>query len=309
MAEPKLDQDMLDGEALRRKLENELPHSKKEVKFISAYVTQSAVEWLCKNIPASIQGQIVCRLLPSDILSGASQLSALKTALDKGFKVYCLHSLHAKIYSIDDLIIYAGSANLTNNGLKIYGQGNLEASVQIAANKNNLDFIGNIMSSATQLDEDTLKKMQACIDLKEGDIFFDRWPEGVLHEDEGIWVRDFFWSQPGANRLSQEHIHDLEIMGIDNVDMDHAVLKRQVSNVRCIRWLIKTLKDAENNELFFGTLTQELHDDLKDDPTPYRKDVKTLIQNMLSYCEIYLADKIEITRPNYSQKIRLLMTR
>lgn len=309
MAEAKLDQDMLDGNALRKRLEGELPHSRKSIKFISAYITQSGVEWLCKNIPDKIEGKIVCRLLPSDVLSGASQLSALKTALDNGFKIYCLHSLHAKIYSIDDLTIYAGSANLTSNGLKIYGQGNLEASVQISASKNNLDFIQNIMVSATQLDEEALKKMQACIDLKEEDIFFDRWPDGVLHEDEGIWVRDFFWSQPGANQISQEHIHDLEIMGIDTLDLEFPILQKQVANVRCIRWLIKILKESENNELFFGSLTQALHDDLKDDPTPYRKDVKSLVQNMLTYCEVYMRDRIEITRPNYSQKIRLLMTR
>jgi hypothetical protein len=94
-------------------------------------------------------------------------------------------------------------------------------------------------------------------------------------------------------------------MGIDTLHVEHSILKKQVANVRCIRWLIETLQESQNQELYFGCLTQALHDDLKDDPAPYRKDVKTLVQNMLSYCEIYLQDKIEITRPNYSQKIKL----
>jgi len=307
MAESKIDPDILDGDALRVRLERELSQVTKSVKFISAYITQSGIDWLDTNSPQNADVQIVCRLLPSDVLSGASQLSALKTALEKGYKVACLHSLHAKIYCLDDAKIYAGSANFTNNGLKIYGDGNLEANVQVSANKSNLTFIENIIASATMLHEETLKKMQSCIDLREEQIFFDRWPEGVLQEKEGIWVRDFFWGAPGADQISREHIHDLEIMGLDSLNHDFSVLKTQVANVRCIRWLLNILKEAENNEMYFGALTQLLHDQLKDDPAPYRKDVKMLLQNMLSYCELYLTDKVEITRPNHSQKIRLLV--
>lgn len=307
VAETKIDSDLLDGDALRVRLEQEISLATKSIQFISAYVTQSGVEWLEKYVQKGVSVEIICRLLPSDISLGSSQLSALKTALDKGYKVSRLHSLHAKIYCLDDSKIYAGSSNFTNNGLKIYGEGNLEASVQVTANKANLAFIENITISATPIDEETLKRMQSCIDLKESEIFLDRWPEGVLHEEEGIWVRDFFWDAPGSNRLSREHIHDLEIMGLDSLNYDLDVIKKQVTNVRCIRWLINILKESEGNEMYFGALTQALHDQLKDDPSPYRKDVKTLLQNMLSYCELYLSDKIEITRPNYSQRVRLLV--
>lgn len=306
--ETKFNPDILDGDALRLRLEGELSQVKSSVKFISAYITQSGIDWLYKNAPSDVDTQIVCRLLPSDVLSGASQLSALKTALDKGFKIACLHSLHAKIYCLDDAKIYAGSANFTNNGLKIYGDGNLEANVQVAANKSNLAFIENIISSATSLDAEALKRMQSCLDLKEDQNFFDRWPEGVLQEEEGIWVRDFFWGSPDADPTSPEHIHDLEIMGLDSVSHNEPALKKQISNVRCIRWLLSVLKKADNNELYFGALTQEIHNQLKDDPVPYRKDVKTLLQNMLTYCELYIADTIEIYRPNHSQLIKLLVT-
>lgn len=307
MTEFKINPDIFDGDALRMQLEHELSQVTKSVKFMSAYITQSGIDWLDKSLLQNADVQIVCRLLPSDVLSGASQLSALKTALEKGYKVSCLHSLHAKIYCLDDSKIYAGSANFTNNGLRVYGEGNLEANVQVAANKSNLAFINNIITSATALSEETLKKMQSCIDLKEEQIFFDRWPEGILQEEEGIWVRDFFWGTPSVDQISREHIHDLEIMGLDSLNHDFSVLKKQVANVRCIRWLMDVLKEAENNEMYFGALTQALHDQLKDDPAPYRKDIKTLLQNMLSYCKLYLADKIEITRPNHSQRIRLLV--
>ncbi len=302
----KNEEDLIDGDKLRQKLEFALPHAKKTVAFISAYITQTAIDWFCNLLPPCIEVRVICRLLPSDVLSGSSQLSALSTALEKGIRVSCLHSLHAKIYAIDDEIIYVGSANLTNNGLKIYGVGNLEASIKINASQPNLAFIDNICVSSTELDEEILKKMQSCIDLKESKIFFDKWPEGVLKEEEGIWVRDFFWTQPGTDENSLEQIHDFELLGIESFDSTKEALKLQVLKARCVRWLIGKLEVASENELYFGTLTKILHDELKDDPSPYRKDIKSLLQNMLAYCEEYLKTEIEITKPSHSQKIKLL---
>lgn len=302
----KLNDDLLSGDELREKLELSLPQAKSDIVFISAYITQTAIDWFCNLLPSGVQAHIVCRLLPSDVLSGASQLSALKTALEKGIKVSCLHSLHAKIYSIDSQTIFVGSANLTNNGLKIYGSGNLEACAQVPANEMNLNFIQNIMKSSTYVDEETIQNMQGCIDLKESDVFFDRWPEGVLKEEEGIWVRDFFWARPRVNENNLEQIHDYELLGIAPPNGDEDILKEQVLKTRCVRWLTQKLEAEPENELYFGTLTKILHNELKDDPAPYRKDIKSLLQNLLAYCNEYLEGEIEITTPRYSQKIKLL---
>ena len=297
---------LLDGDSLREELESVLPNTKQKAIFISAYITQSGVDWFCKYTPKKPDRWIICRLLPSDILSGSTHLSALKTALSLGVKVSCLHSLHAKIYAIDDEIIYVGSANLTNNGLKIYGTGNLEASHKINASQSSLSFIENICTSSTELDEEILNNMQSCVDLKESKIFFDKWPEGVLKEEEGIWVRDFFWALPRASESSIEQIHDFELLGIESLDSTEDIMKEQVLKARCVRWLFGKLEVEPENELYFGTLTKIMHDELKDDPAPYRKDVKSLLQNLLAYGELYLRDIIEITTPRYSQKIKLI---
>jgi len=301
----KSDESILDGEKLRQKLETDLPQAKRQIIFISAYVTQNAIDWLNKLVPEGVDTHVVCRLLPSDILSGATQLSALRTALNKDIKVSCLHSLHAKIFAIDRETIYVGSANLTNNGLKIYGTGNLEACTKVPVNNLNLNFIQNILNSATQLDEEIIQNMQGCIDLKETTIFLDHWPEGVLKEDEGIWVRDFFWTRQGGNESSLEQIHDFELLGVESFDSTKDILKEQLLKSRCIRWLIEKLEIEPESELYFGTLTKILHDELKDDPAPYRKDVKSLLQNLLSYASAYLSEIIEVSTPRHSQKIKL----
>ncbi len=300
------EESILDGGKLRHKLESALPQARSRITFISAYVTQSAIDWLSGFKPKNVDAYIVCRLLPSDVLSGATQLSALIAALNKGIKVFCLHSLHAKIFAIDNETIYVGSANLTNNGLKIYGTGNLEACIKVPGNNLNLKFIQNILDSATSLDEESIRKMQDCIDSKATAISHDQWPEGVIKENEGIWVRDFFWTHSEKNKNNPELSHDLELLGLGSINNIQDILKENVLKTRCIKWLIKKLETEPGHELYFGSLSNILHDELKDDPIPYRKDVKSLLHNLLSYAVVYLPEIIEVSTPRHSQKIRLI---
>ena len=53
-------------------------------------------------------------------------------------------------------------------------------------------------------------------------------------------------------------------------------------------------------------LTAYLHDSLIDDPKPYRKTVKSLVQNIFSYVEEFGGNHMEVTRPKFTQLIRIL---
>lgn len=298
---------ILDGDKLREKLEAILPGAQRKVVFISAYITQPGFDWFDEHTPTNIDKHIICRLLPSDVIFGSTHLSALKAALEAGIKVSCLHSLHAKIYSIDDETIFIGSANLTKNGLKIHGAGNLEACLKTTMSPENSEFIANIIKSSSPLRLETIESMQGFIDNQKSNVDIDEWPESILAENEGIWVHDFFWTLPEAILDSLERKHDCEILGINSLTIDQNALRQKVRHSRCVRWLIKVLKQSPEQELYFGNLSQILHDELKDDPSPYRKDIKGLLQNLLAYCEQYLPDEIEVTRPNYSQRVKLLM--
>lgn len=296
---------LIDGEVLKKQLETIIPTAKIKLTVISAYITQGGIEWLKRLAPANLTVHIVCRLTPSDVMTGATNISALLEALDAGWKVSCLHSLHAKIYSIDGIAIYAGSANLTSNGLRIYGVGNIEACMTVSATKENIDFIESIEQAASPLNEEILNRMQACIEHKEPPIYSDEWPKDILIEEEGIWVRDTFWDDPYINDLTQEKLHDLEIIGIDSFSVHSDLIEKRLLRTRLIRWLKNQLEHEPHQELYFGSLTAALHDEIRDDPAPYRKDIKTLVQNLLKYCEKYLVKDFEISRPNYSQRIKL----
>jgi len=301
---------LIDGEQLKVVLEESIGRCENKLVFISAYITQTAIDWLERYVSSDVDVHLVCRLQPSDIINGATQISALMTALEKGWAVSCLHSLHAKIYSIDDKEIYVGSANLTSNGLKIYGTGNLEACSNVIANEDNLRFITNIEKSSNKLNQDILQKMEDCVANKVSSIHLDKWPEGTLPKYEGIWVHDFFWFNPKAQTpQGNEKFHDLDLIGIELLDPQNKKTGEKILMSRCIQWLISKLEEQPEAELYFGSLTKLLHDELKDDPSPYRKDVKSLVQNLLSYCQMFLQDEIDISQPNHSQRVKLINIR
>jgi len=299
--------DLLKSDTLKKELEVLLPSACRTVQIVSAYVTSPAMDWFGGLINKGVSTALVCRLNPKDVVSGATSLPALKRALELGWDVYCLHSLHAKIYCIDDSHLFVGSNNFTGNGLKIFGSGNLEACVKAPASPDNLDFINEIISSSIKIDLLTLEKMQKfCDESNYGDaVEVGSWPEEVLEADDGIWVQDFFWLNPVYRSQSEELTHDLDLLGLEDLSVS-AYSKERVLRSRCVQWLISLLMDAPKNELYFGAITQALHSDMKDDPSPYRKEIKGLLQNLLTYAQLFLQSEIEISRPNYSQKVRLI---
>ena len=69
-------------------------------------------------------------------------------------------------------------------------------------------------------------------------------------------------------------------------------------------WLLNTLKE-NNGCLYFGELSEKLHNAVVSDPKPYRRDIKQMLANLLSLIEQLNLEDIIIDRPNYSQRIML----
>lgn len=70
-------------------------------------------------------------------------------------------------------------------------------------------------------------------------------------------------------------------------------------------WLLETLK-KNGGCMYFGALSEKLHNALVSDPKPYRRDVKQMLTNLLSLCNQLGMEEIVIDRPNYSQRVKLI---
>ena len=89
-------------------------------------------------------------------------------------------------------------------------------------------------------------------------------------------------------------------------DGDKSEIKEAFRWSKAYLWLLNTVKDS-GGYMYFGALSEKLHNALVSDPKPYRKDVKVILSNLLSMIEVLEMEEITIDRPNYSQRVSLVV--
>ena len=246
------------------------------------------MSWLSSTVGPQTNVHLVLRGRPDDFLAKSSDLTALKKALDLGWKVGIINSLHAKIYLIDSSTLFVGSANFTKSGLKLFGLGNIEVCHEGKPSEKDTEFVRLISKSSTILTEDAIALMEKHLsslptNTKKRKTF--AWPEDVLKINlENVYVSDFLFDH------KNDDFEEAQALFMDSL---------------AFRWLIKQLKE-ENGCLYFGNLSKRLHSSLVDNPTPYRSEVKSLLQSLLEQVEIYCQKDVIIDRPSHSQRVRLI---
>jgi len=305
--------EIFSGKNLKGVILDEHKNAKNETLIISAYITEPAIDLIISAGSSRSRVSLFSRVSPHDVLSGATSIDALKKAYNQGFKVFKIEHLHAKMYVFDHERIYLSSANFTSNGLSLHGSGNLEVATRVESSKNNLTFIDEILSAAHELDIEDLDKMAAFIEQQKmnaenvPDISSLDWPEEVWMPDATLFVSDLFWSDPRKELLLSDDSskHDFALLNVKDFSELEANTHALYSS-KPVKWLVRELKDSKDNSASYGYLSKRLHDTLADDPAPYRKTVKELLSNILSYSKVYLKDRIEINRPNHSQVVSLI---
>ena len=129
-----------------------------------------------------------------------------------------------------------------------------------------------------------------------------------------LWVHNFPWSKieillKDHKKKDQDIVHDLELFGVTNTDTKdlEKEIKENFLKSKIFNWLITRLKKAENQEIYFGSLSSIIHNSLLDDPKPFRQDVKKLQANLYSYIEYFKLKNIKIEIPKIkSERIKLI---
>jgi len=219
--------------------------------------------------------------------------------------------LHAKVILSDQQAVFIGSANLTRRGLGLAGtSGNLELGVRTTACATDLIEIEALFASSVRVTPDLFEEISACVEAARVSPEIPAYPARVrvlLRPNvEGLWVRDLFWSATPIEGLhaDDDYVHDVQLIGLSPEDLTLSSGARRFCEMDSVAWLIQHLR-KNDGELYFGQLATLLHEALLEDPKPYRKDVKTLLSNLLAWCSHVLPETILVDAPNYSQRVRL----
>jgi hypothetical protein len=298
---------LISNQELTLKLESHMPKAL-EINIISAFITKPAYSWLCNltqfNTPKIT---LVGRFLPKDFIDGASNIEAIRLSLISGYSVKALSNLHAKIFQIDNDMIYTGSANMTGKGLALIEKSNLEACTKVAPTDASKLFITKIINSSIELTLEHLDRMQKFIDgftQSDNVEIPENWPEDIISKTTELFVSDFPLSKP--DETCDEYLINsaLEFAVIEGNKTDFYYAQSLFKSSKAYNWLKTILVEhTGERDLGFGQISRILHDALADDPAPYRRDIKDIQTNFYKYLRFYAQDEIEVYVPGRRSQV------
>ena len=285
-------------------IKKELKSALSSVQIITAYCKESSFMHLNRYINDEVkEKRLLVRFRMDDILKGSTDFSILKCGIEAGWRVYIRFDLHAKTYIVDNKRGLVGSANTTNSGLGIGKSGNMEMATLVDIEPKDIEKINKLFDDAILMDDTLLKKLKSQIDAveKSGQKENHSWDASITTMFNPHIDTLFSYELPEDYTLRNgEYFSFLDETYDGNIDK----FKESFRWSNVYLWLLTTLK-GNDGSLYFGTLTEKLHNTLVSDPKPYRRDVKQMLANLLRLIDELNMEEIVIDRPNYSQRVSI----
>lgn len=299
--------------ALRDRLKKLRLGSSKRAIVCSAFCRAEAFEEICCDYGTTLPDQrLLVRWRLGDLVYGASDVATYYVAKEYGWSCYLNLDLHAKCFVFDDNCLIT-SANMTESGFPAGAGGNIEMGLVGLVDERLCGWIEETFRNSVLLNDDIVNQITRDVqDAREaglkGEATYSADTLGMFYSGVGegeMFTWDFPWCQSPKelgdhsyaleNRRDSEH--DLLLFRLGR-PLDREELRNGFLRSKCWRWLIVSL----HGERYFGELARKLHEDLADDPAPFRKDVKILLHNLLEWALALVPDLIGVDRPNYSQR-------
>ena len=288
-------------------VKRELKNASSSVQIITAYCKKSSFVHLDSYINDEVkEKRLLVRFRMDDILRGSTDFSIVECGMKTGWKVYIRFDLHAKTYIVDNKRGLIGSANTTNSGLSIGKSGNMEMATLVDIEPKDIEKINRLFDDAILMDNALLSTLKSQIDAVEVSRQNERrsWDASITTMFNPRIDTLFSYELPEDFTLRNgEYFSFLD----EKYDGDIEKFKDSFRWSNAYLWLLTALKE-NGGCLFFGALTEKLHNTLISDPKPYRRDVKQMLANFLRLIDELDMEEIVIDRPNYSQRVSLKIT-
>lgn len=298
------------SESIKNQLATEFQNTNKDLQIITAYCKLDGLKFVDENLPTKdIPKKLMVRFRMHDILLGATDLNIYEYCKMNNWQMYIRFDLHAKTFIFDRKRLIIGSANLTSNGIGLSENHNLELAMLAEIRSEELIRIENMFKQAVPMNDGLYALLTEQInnfDITTGSTHAV-WSDNILN----MFVPDitpmFTQDMPPCNSPSTVTTAYLDMLGLVDGYYAQEELKERFLNSKAYRWLKYVLNLKENKEIYFGELSAKLHDDLINDPKPYRKEVKDLLAYLLNWVVELGIEEVKIDRPNCSQRVRLFV--
>ena len=295
---------LLFSQEILNAVNEELRIAKDSVQIISAYCKENAIKQLNSFISDTVQEKrIMVRFRLDDILKGSTDFSIIEFCQQCGWKVYIRFDLHVKTYIVDGKRGFVGSANATNSGLSLGSHGNVEIGTLVDIDAVDMEKVEALYEDAIFVTDSIYEKLRAQYQM------ISTYEQGKQY----VWNQEIYeLFAPKVKTLFSYELPEKDefnageyVTFLDTIySEDSTLVKETFRWSNAYLWLLNVLKENDGC-MYFGALTEKLHNALVSDPKPYRRDVKQLLANLLSLIEILQMKEVVVDRPNYSQRVRL----
>lgn len=318
---------LLDAGTFRERLENSLAHAENSVSVLSAYLTKPGFDWLARWVPKDVGVTLGLRWRLADLVFGASSAEVFRLAAARGWPFLVNQQLHAKVWLIDDRLVFLGSANATAPGLALGAAANLEYGVEIAACSSDVLAIEKLLDDLNRVTPELFERLSSIVREVEG-AALGEWPEEIARllgagaRKQPLFVAECLFSRgsdvnvllSGGAPVGAAVRHVLSVLGLSEGALSEVtdwrgVLGNAFTRTAIFAWLIDILHSTARAEAFFGELTRALHDSLVDDPRPYRSDVKRLVGNLLGWIQALRIPGLVVDQPSHSKRVSSIASR
>ena len=295
---------LISGELLKC-ISDELGAVTESTLIISAFCKVSMIKHFdaCITNPG-IDKTLIVRFRPEDIVSGASDLELYPYCKDNGWKLFFRLDLHAKTYVFDNFKCIIGSANATGKGMKLNGTGNYEMAAAFQLDAKDKNVLRNLLVGSVEMNDSIYNEMGEFINKsKSVNPKTLTWPDSIselFHSDYSVLFSEDF---PSCSHPADAENDDLIFLNLGKSALESELVSAFTQS-KCYLWLLNTVRKSPKKELSFGALSQYLHSAILNEPKPYRKDVKILLSNLITWVIDLKINELILERPRYSQCVK-----
>ena len=260
-------------------IENTTQNTKKTIVIYSAFVKCNALAWLEKFINSSLSVKIISRWQPQDLAFGASDLEAYNICKRNNWSFGVDLSLHSKAFIFDSKTVLLGSANLTDRGLSISRDGNLEMGTIIKPTIADLKRLSSLENNVLWLNDQIYNEFK--VDLLAINTIKPKIPKWndflnarLEPKIEFLWINELLHSPPNSfewinlNEPNQNHDFELLNLTVDAIKNRTNIQDAFISS-RVYRWFkYQLITKNESEYTNFGWLSSKMHNALLDNPPP-----------------------------------------
>ena len=296
---------VLDKNEFREHVESLLKNAEKSVLVCSGFVKQEGVKWLKKHIKSDVKCTILTFWSAKHLLDGGSDLKAYEFCHENNWDFHQVQGYHGKAIQIDKSYVAVGSSNLTQRGFGLIPFPNEETGVIKEMSILDEEYFDKLLQSSYKVtygDYVKLKEWYEENKIKKNKISYPSLPVSFEPENKidikRLWTDDFpilsFHEFSDYKEKDDFYKHELDLFDVN--EFNREIIKDRFKKTYIFNWT-KNILENNDRKLYFGTMTDIIHNTLLDDARQYRRDVKRLQANLYSYIREFDYDEVKLSTP------------